>query len=637
MKKDITVLWVDDRRNPLVYLKKKPEPGNKVLPANLDFYSKFMKKYHPKFVWVKSFDEFKEYIIKNGVPEFISFDRDLGNGPYNGEACASWLVDYCKENGFNIPNYYPHTANRKGKENIIGIMNGKVEKISHDDLKEAVKSVLNTLMEYGVYADKNNVNTDNKTIGITYNSNAGMNKGNALQNDNLKTDKMESNNGADTYNVKLKNGFECYNITDINGLQIMHYFKRKWDNQSTMVNYDGDTYKLEMKAREWNRFFDRFKKKVGFVVDYHLNRLERENKAEISAISIYPVPSSSNFNQRMAEELQKSSLNGMGVHVIPADILKKDLRNLEKDTDFIAKNKEFYSAKYSPIDDPKFSMPIEKKLDQNLARFKQLTEFQNEAVDKLNKIVKTIKNNYYQLSFRNKTSTEKSFVTNKHMALLYEKYVKLLFQAKNLSYSFDGKELKILFKKEKDNETTYYIIRPKVQKKGPSGSETLSSITHKIFEWVTGVMNACKKDKNLRSLFSDSDFDAINYLAKKAKVLDDYSLQEWEPVPFQIKNLSNGERMGVKGIYNPDNLTPEDEERIRKEVEKTKGTAVVVFDDNVSGGATLSDVCYQLSKLGMENIIPITFGQMSEKWTTGMGVPLTQPKHVYGDEKGFNY
>ena len=630
-KNNISVLWVDDRRNPLTYLKKKPEPGNKALSANLDFYSRFMKKYHPNFIWVKSFDEFKNYITKNGLPDFVSFDRDLGNGPYNGEMCASWLVDYCKENNLELPDFYPHTANRRGKENIISIMKRSVMNINENDIKDAVKSAIGKLLEYGVYADKRNIDAKNKTIGLTYNADSSRNVGNALQGDNLKTDKMENNNGADTYNVKLKNGFECYNITDINGLQIMHYFKRKWDNKPTDVNYGNETYKIEMKTKEWNRFFDRFKKKVGFVVDYHLNRLEKENKTEITAISIYPVPSSSNFNQKMAEELQKSSLNGMGVHVIPADILKKDLRNLEKDSNFIEKNKDFYSARYSPDENPKFNKSVENALDANLAKFRRLTEFQKDTVIVLNKIVKELKTKYYQLSFRTKSEDINTFTTFKNMALLYAKYVTLLEQAMHLKYSFDGKEMRINFT-AKGGE--YKIIRPKKQKKGPSSTETLNSLSTAIVNWVKSFLGKSKTNKNLLKKISSENICLLKSLSDKAKTLNQYLLQEWEPVPFEIKNLSNGERMGVKGIYNPNNLTPEDEKRIRIEVEKTKGTAVVVFDDNVSGGATLSDVCYQLQSLGMKNIIPITFGQMGEKWTKGV-IPLTQPKDVYGDGNGF--
>ena len=98
-------------------------------------------------------------------------------------------------------------------------------------------------------------------------------------------------------------------------------------------------------------------------------------------------------------------------------------------------------------------------------------------------------------------------------------------------------------------------------------------------------------------------------------------LQAWEYKNFQIKNLTNGERMGLMNYYSPN----EDTELVRRELERIKGTVFVIFDDNISGGATLSDICYQAKSLGIEYIIPITFGTMSEKWTLGR-VPLNMPE-----------
>ena len=87
--------------------------------------------------------------------------------------------------------------------------------------------------------------------------------------------------------------------------------------------------------------------------------------------------------------------------------------------------------------------------------------------------------------------------------------------------------------------------------------------------------------------------------------------------------------MGVKNLFQPNKDIPQEE--IQKEVEKTKGGIVVIFDDNVSGGGTLSDICMGLQKLGMENIIPITFGKMGESWNVGQ-LNVNRPR----DNK-FNY
>ena len=50
---------------------------------------------------------------------------------------------------------------------------------------------------------------------------------------------------------------------------------------------------------------------------------------------------------------------------------------------------------------------------------------------------------------------------------------------------------------------------------------------------------------------------------------------------------------------------------------KKEGTVFVIFDDNISGGSTLSDICYQAKKLGIKYIIPITFGEMRVKYQQG--------------------
>ena len=83
-----------------------------------------------KFVWVKNFDEFKEYIEENGLPKFISFDRDLkkgngiekGNKYPDGEDCAKWLKEYCEKHNKQLPNYFVHSANPNGRKNIPEIL-----------------------------------------------------------------------------------------------------------------------------------------------------------------------------------------------------------------------------------------------------------------------------------------------------------------------------------------------------------------------------------------------------------------------------------------------------------------------------------------------------------------------------------
>jgi hypothetical protein len=124
------LLWLDDLRNPLE--------------------QEWIRSYAPEFefsgeiIWVKSYEEFKSWIKKNGLPDKICFDHDLGedvakesvrNGVCKKKArelkklaksgfdCAKWLVDYCIENKFQIPEWNIQSANPVGKENINGLLN----------------------------------------------------------------------------------------------------------------------------------------------------------------------------------------------------------------------------------------------------------------------------------------------------------------------------------------------------------------------------------------------------------------------------------------------------------------------------------------------------------------------------------
>ena len=79
------------------------------------------------FDLVRSFQEFRDYILKNGLPEFISFDNDLGldtNGEVapDGYAAAKWLV---YDSGLDLSKltFKVHSANPVAAEQIRGLLN----------------------------------------------------------------------------------------------------------------------------------------------------------------------------------------------------------------------------------------------------------------------------------------------------------------------------------------------------------------------------------------------------------------------------------------------------------------------------------------------------------------------------------
>ena len=98
------------------------------------------------FVIVRNYNEFVNYITKNGLPSFISYDHDLAeihyrqsmynpdkhynqyydNGTFDKEKtglhCARWLVEYCIDHKLKLPDYTVHSFNPIGKENIISYL-----------------------------------------------------------------------------------------------------------------------------------------------------------------------------------------------------------------------------------------------------------------------------------------------------------------------------------------------------------------------------------------------------------------------------------------------------------------------------------------------------------------------------------
>lgn len=118
-----TCLYLDDVRTPI-----ENKPG-----------------YEP-WVIVRNYDEFVDHVKENGIPDFISFDHDLGKEHMNdyyaqvlqqgyqdpkydeykektGLHCAMWLVDYCIDNNVAPKTCAVHSHNPVGSVNIQSCIN----------------------------------------------------------------------------------------------------------------------------------------------------------------------------------------------------------------------------------------------------------------------------------------------------------------------------------------------------------------------------------------------------------------------------------------------------------------------------------------------------------------------------------
>jgi len=128
------LLWLDDYRNPFEdnWLNFSPIPINQL-----------------EVVWVKSYNEFVEWIKKNGLPDGICFDHDLADDHYHkdmfvsskayneyykefdektGYHAAKWLIDYCIDNNKELPKFNIQSANPVGKENIRSLLNNFIKR-----------------------------------------------------------------------------------------------------------------------------------------------------------------------------------------------------------------------------------------------------------------------------------------------------------------------------------------------------------------------------------------------------------------------------------------------------------------------------------------------------------------------------
>lgn len=74
-------------------------------------------------------DEVYTYVTTFGMPEFISFDHDLGEGEKTGHDIAKMLIQHDMDTQYEDEkfsksfDFYVHSQNPVGRNNIIGVLN----------------------------------------------------------------------------------------------------------------------------------------------------------------------------------------------------------------------------------------------------------------------------------------------------------------------------------------------------------------------------------------------------------------------------------------------------------------------------------------------------------------------------------
>ena len=117
------LLWLDDVRDPF---------------ENHGEWLVFAPIQANEVIWVKSYEEFVDWITVNGLPDGIAFDHDLADEHYapeehwddkyhswadaqdfkekTGYECAKWVISYCMSNGgLKLPKFNSHSANPPGR------------------------------------------------------------------------------------------------------------------------------------------------------------------------------------------------------------------------------------------------------------------------------------------------------------------------------------------------------------------------------------------------------------------------------------------------------------------------------------------------------------------------------------------
>ena len=95
-----------------------------------------------KWVIARDYFEFVDIVNKHfDEIELVSFDHDLAcvdkdGKEWTGKDAADYLINYCLDHVKHFPDWYAHTDNTSGRQNIIGAINGYLKVIEGKDLTE---------------------------------------------------------------------------------------------------------------------------------------------------------------------------------------------------------------------------------------------------------------------------------------------------------------------------------------------------------------------------------------------------------------------------------------------------------------------------------------------------------------------
>jgi hypothetical protein len=89
-----------------------------------------------QWIVVRSFTDAVDHVTSHGIPDFISFDHDLGENVPTGQDFAKWLIECHLDGKHEFPKtfgYAVHSANPPGATNIASLLDSFMRWLSHSE------------------------------------------------------------------------------------------------------------------------------------------------------------------------------------------------------------------------------------------------------------------------------------------------------------------------------------------------------------------------------------------------------------------------------------------------------------------------------------------------------------------------
>ncbi len=94
-----------------------------------------------KWIIIRNYFDFVDFVNKHfDEINIISFDHDLAcykdGTEYTGKTATDYVINYCLDNNKKFPNWYAHTDNTSGRQNIIGSILNYLNKVEGLDISK---------------------------------------------------------------------------------------------------------------------------------------------------------------------------------------------------------------------------------------------------------------------------------------------------------------------------------------------------------------------------------------------------------------------------------------------------------------------------------------------------------------------